>query len=66
MTVRTKSREQHFCGAAFQIVPKKKIKFGIFLCLKQYYCPSSCMIFKTTMLGYVLKTIIPVIVKVIL
>ena len=51
MTVRTKSREQHFCGAAFQIVQKKKIKFGIFLCLKQYYSPSSCMIFKTAMLG---------------
>lgn len=66
MTVQTKATEQHFSGAAFQIVVKKKIfKFAIFLCLKQYYCPSSCMIFKTAMLGNVLKTIIPVILKLI-
>jgi len=44
---------------------KKKFKFAIFLCLKQYYCPSSCMIFKTAMLGNVLKTIIPLILKII-
>lgn len=65
MTVQTKATEQHFSGAAFQIVVKKKFKFAIFLCLKQYYCPSSCMIFKTAMLGNVLKTIIPVILKLI-